>query len=71
GRGGAHPRPAAPPAAPANTGAAAWTATGWPATMEGAVRSGLSAARAALGHLGRPHVNSLPAPGGESPKEAA
>ncbi|UED87661.1 hydroxysqualene dehydroxylase HpnE [Streptomyces profundus] len=27
--------------------AGAWTATGWPATMEGAVRSGLAAARAA------------------------
>ena len=28
--------------------AGAWTDTGWPATMEGAVRSGLLAARAAL-----------------------
>ena len=28
--------------------AGAWTATGWPATMEGAVRSGLAAARHAL-----------------------
>jgi squalene-associated FAD-dependent desaturase len=28
--------------------AGAWTDTGWPATMEGAVRSGLAAARAAL-----------------------
>ena len=28
--------------------AGAWTETGWPATMEGAVRSGLAAARAAL-----------------------
>ena len=28
--------------------AGAWTDTGWPATMEGAVRSGLDAARAAL-----------------------
>jgi uncharacterized protein with NAD-binding domain and iron-sulfur cluster len=26
--------------------AGAWTAAGWPATMEGAVRSGLGAARA-------------------------
>jgi squalene-associated FAD-dependent desaturase len=32
--------------------AGAWTDTGWPATMEGAVRSGESAARAALGELG-------------------
>ena len=29
--------------------AGAWTDTGWPATMEGAVRSGLAAARGALG----------------------
>ncbi|MEU2390142.1 hydroxysqualene dehydroxylase HpnE [Streptomyces sp. NPDC007369] len=37
--------------------AGAWTATGWPATMESAVRSGMSAAHAALAALGRhrPH----------------
>lgn len=34
--------------------AGAWTATGWPATMEGAVRSGTGAADAALRALGRP-----------------
>jgi len=28
-----------------------WTATGWPATMEGAVRSGLAAAAAAQADL--------------------
>jgi hydroxysqualene dehydroxylase len=33
-------------ARPNVTRAGAWTATGWPATMEGAVRSGLAAARA-------------------------
>jgi monoamine oxidase len=33
--------------------AGSWTSTGWPATMEGAVRSGLAAARAALRSLGR------------------
>ncbi|MFD3870565.1 hydroxysqualene dehydroxylase HpnE [Streptomyces sp. NPDC058623] len=33
--------------------AGAWTATGWPATMEGAVRSGLAAAHTALEALGR------------------
>jgi len=33
--------------------AGAWTDTGWPATMEGAVRSGLTAARRALLALGR------------------
>ena len=32
--------------------AGAWTDTGWPATMEGAVRSGLAAARAVLGARG-------------------
>jgi uncharacterized protein with NAD-binding domain and iron-sulfur cluster len=31
-----------------------WTRTGWPATMEGAVRSGYLAAEAALTALGRP-----------------
>jgi squalene-associated FAD-dependent desaturase len=30
-----------------------WTATGWPATMEGAVRSGYLAAQALLGRVGR------------------
>jgi len=35
--------------------AGAWTDTGWPATMEGAVRSGITAARAALIGLGRTH----------------
>ncbi|WP_431954361.1 hydroxysqualene dehydroxylase HpnE [Actinacidiphila sp. bgisy167] len=34
--------------------AGAWTATGWPATMEGAVRSGLQASRAALTALRHP-----------------
>jgi squalene-associated FAD-dependent desaturase len=33
--------------------AGAWTDTGWPATMEGAVRSGHTAAREALGALGK------------------
>lgn len=36
--------------------AGAWTDTGWPATMEGAVRSGHDAARAALGALGAERV---------------
>jgi uncharacterized protein with NAD-binding domain and iron-sulfur cluster len=31
-----------------------WTATGWPATMEGAVRSGYLAAEAILEQMGRP-----------------
>src|SRR5262249_43538152 len=43
-----------------------WTATGWPATMEGAVRSGYLAAEAVLRSLGRPQkflVPDLPASG--------
>jgi zeta-carotene desaturase len=32
-----------------------WTDTGWPATMEGAVRSGYLAAEAVLRKEGRPH----------------
>ncbi|MEV6164997.1 hydroxysqualene dehydroxylase HpnE [Streptomyces sp. NPDC052052] len=39
--------------------AGAWTATGWPATMEGAVRSGFSAADVALRALGRTHEHPL------------
>ncbi|WP_049573345.1 hydroxysqualene dehydroxylase HpnE [Streptomyces sp. SBT349] len=39
-------RPGARTRAPGLYLAGAWTATGWPATMEGAVRSGLAAARA-------------------------
>jgi predicted NAD/FAD-dependent oxidoreductase len=41
--------------------AGAWTDTGWPATMEGAVRSGITAAGAALAELGRPHRDPPPA----------
>ncbi len=44
--------------------AGAWTATGWPPTMEGAVRSGLSAARAVLVASGQ--REGLPPP----PREA-
>ncbi|GAA2138858.1 hydroxysqualene dehydroxylase HpnE [Streptomyces synnematoformans] len=39
--------------APGLTLAGAWTATGWPATMESAVLSGLAAIRETLGGLGR------------------
>ncbi|MFJ4466320.1 hydroxysqualene dehydroxylase HpnE [Streptomyces sp. NPDC089424] len=39
--------------------AGAWTATGWPATMESAVRSGIGAADAALRALGRPRPRRL------------
>ncbi|MGP3775580.1 hydroxysqualene dehydroxylase HpnE [Streptomyces sp. SDT5-1] len=47
-------RPTARTNAPGLYLAGAWTATGWPATMEGAVRSGTTAADAALAALGRP-----------------
>ncbi|WUT38882.1 hydroxysqualene dehydroxylase HpnE [Streptomyces sp. NBC_00690] len=52
-------RPGAPTRAPGLYLAGAWTATGWPATMEGAVRSGFTAAGAALHDLGRPHEHPL------------
>jgi squalene-associated FAD-dependent desaturase len=39
--------------------AGSWTDTGWPATMEGAVRSGQAAAKLALGALGRERVEVL------------
>jgi squalene-associated FAD-dependent desaturase len=47
-------RPAARTALPGLALAGAWTDTGWPATMEGAVRSGHSAAREALSTLAAP-----------------
>ncbi|MBD0424195.1 FAD-dependent oxidoreductase [Streptomyces sp. TRM S81-3] len=46
-------RPGARTKAPGLCLAGAWTATGWPATMESAVRSGVEAAGAVLGALGR------------------
>ncbi|MFE6061018.1 hydroxysqualene dehydroxylase HpnE [Streptomyces sp. NPDC056431] len=52
-------RPGARTQAPGLFLAGAWTATGWPATMEGAVRSGFSAAGAALSALGRRHDHPL------------
>ncbi|MFF4085642.1 hydroxysqualene dehydroxylase HpnE [Streptomyces nigra] len=52
-------RPGARTKAPGLYLAGAWTATGWPATMESAVRSGVGAAEAALGALGRPRPRHL------------
>ncbi len=49
-------RPAARTAIPGLALAGAWTDTGWPATMEGAVRSGRTAARTVLPALGRARV---------------
>jgi len=51
-----------PPAVTAARGlflAGAWTATGWPATMEGAVRSGTAAAAALLGQALIPSAVTL------------
>lgn len=45
-------RPAAETAMPGLALAGAWTATGWPDTMEGAVRSGHTSAGVVAGHLG-------------------
>ncbi|MFD6033335.1 hydroxysqualene dehydroxylase HpnE [Streptomyces griseoincarnatus] len=52
-------RPGARTKAPGLYLAGAWTATGWPATMESAVRSGVGAADATLGALGRPRPRHL------------
>lgn len=52
-------RPGARTKAPGLYLAGAWTATGWPATMESAVRSGVSAAGAVLSALGRPRPRHL------------
>ena len=54
-------RPGAATALPGLALAGAWTATGWPATMEGAVRSGEAAAAVLLGARG-------PAPTGDRPE---
>jgi uncharacterized protein with NAD-binding domain and iron-sulfur cluster len=47
-------RPPARTAVPGLYLAGAWTDTGWPATMEGAVRSGTAAAAAVLADVGAP-----------------
>lgn len=52
-------RPGAATRAPGLYLAGAWTATGWPATMESAVRSGLNASREALTALGLPFENDV------------
>ncbi|MYS24607.1 squalene-associated FAD-dependent desaturase [Streptomyces sp. DvalAA-14] len=52
-------RPGPATSAPGLFLAGAWTATGWPATMEGAVRSGLYASREALSALGLPIDNGV------------
>mgnify|MGYP003693536601 CR=1 FL=1 len=76
-------RPSAPLLAPARCGpgrappspglylAGAWTDTGWPATMESAVRSGLAAARAAPTSQRHAHQRSQSRPRDASPRLAA
>ncbi len=56
-------RPAARTAWPGLFLAGDWTDTGWPATMEGAARSGFLAAEAVVGEPGRFLVEDLPARG--------
>ena len=53
-------RPPARTAMPRLFLAGDWTATGWPSTMEGAVRSGRLAAEAAAEHLGIPSLGLAP-----------
>jgi zeta-carotene desaturase len=53
-------RPPARTAVPNLFLAGDWTATGWPSTMEGAVRSGRIAASAAAAHLGLPPTPLTP-----------
>lgn len=57
-------RPGARTGVPGVSLAGAWTDTGWPATMESAVRSGASAAREVLAAVGRPYDDD-PVPGTE------
>ncbi len=58
-------RPAAATALPGLTVAGAWADTGWPDTMEGAVRSGLNAARELRRALGAPRrTRAVPQPAG-------
>jgi hydroxysqualene dehydroxylase len=65
GPGSAAARPQAETSIPGLVLAGAWTATGWPATMEGAVRSGNTAARHALLAAGQsrklPSTEEVPA----------
>lgn len=53
-------RPGTRSALPGLLLAGAWTDTGWPATMESAVRSGIAAAGAALGATDRPYDDDPP-----------
>ena len=54
-------RPVARTRYPGLVVAGAWTDTGWPATMEGAVRSGRRAARELIADLARSDPHGAPA----------
>ncbi|HEX7083859.1 MAG TPA: hydroxysqualene dehydroxylase HpnE [Gaiellaceae bacterium] len=56
-------RPGARTGVPGLYLAGAWTDTGWPATMEGAVRSGVAAARAALEESRTRYSSAVPGTG--------
>ncbi|MFJ3927104.1 hydroxysqualene dehydroxylase HpnE [Streptomyces sp. NPDC090022] len=64
-------RPGARTDAPGLYLAGAWTATGWPATMESAVRSGQAAAHAALAALGRHRENPPLGSAGATPSRSS
>jgi squalene-associated FAD-dependent desaturase len=64
-------RPAAATGLPGLVLAGAWTDTGWPDTMEGAVRSGLTAARELRRDLARPPGRGLGRPAGAPARAGA
>lgn len=68
--GSARLRPPAATALPGLTLAGAWTDTGWPATMEGAVRSGEAAAAEVISHLAgsRPRAGAAERTGTPEPR---
>ncbi|MFF0455576.1 hydroxysqualene dehydroxylase HpnE [Nocardia africana] len=68
--GSARLRPPAATALPGLALAGAWTDTGWPATMEGAVRSGESAAAEVISHLAgiRPRAGAAERTGMPGPR---
>ncbi|MGO8729454.1 MAG: FAD-dependent oxidoreductase [Streptosporangiaceae bacterium] len=63
-------RPGAATAVPGLVLAGAWTDTGWPDTMEGAVRSGESAAQHIIGEIGGSAVAAQAQPAAAAPASA-
>ncbi len=64
-------RPGAATSLPGLALAGAWTDTGWPDTMEGAVRSGHSAAQVLISQLAGPASQAVPAAVTQAPARAA